>query len=307
MCICHNMNEVTQTHIADFLDYLKHVRRYSAHTLKSYETDLGQFVDYVMLHYTSLSLAEINHLIIRSWMMQMVEQKLTAKTINRKISALRSFYNYLKKIGVVEKNPTLKIVTPKIPKRLPSYVQESNIKKLFDKVGSQDFASIRDALIIEMFYATGIRRSELINLRDNDIDYANRAMKVIGKGNKERIIPLSDMTLKNIAIYIESRNEMLDSKESDTLFITKKGKKLYPKYVYNLVKRYLSQVTSISKRSPHVLRHSFATHLMNGGADLNAVKELLGHANLAATQVYTHNSIEKLKETYKRAHPKSEK
>jgi integrase/recombinase XerC len=207
----------------------------------------------------------------------------------------------------VAKNPTIKIITPKIPKRLPEFIQEKNIAQLFDNLIEGDFEEFRDRLIIELFYITGMRKIELINLSDDDIDMSNNVVKVLGKGNKERLCPLLESILSKINRYKELRDSFFEGDlHSKHLFVTSKGAKMYPKFVYNLVKSYLSTITTLNKRSPHILRHSFATHLMNGGADLNAVKELLGHANLAATQIYTHNSIEKLKEVYKNAHPKSE-
>jgi integrase/recombinase XerC len=212
------------------------------------------------------------------------------------------------KNDLVQKNPTLKIVTPKIAKKLPEFVQEKNMASIFDNILDGEFEDFRNRLIIEFFYSTGIRRIELINISDNDIDRANRVVKVLGKGNKERIIPLSDDFLSKIDKYLSLRDDYFDNElPSETLFVTNKGSKMYPKLVYNIVKSYLSTVTTAEKKSPHILRHTFATHMMNQGADLNAVKELLGHANLAATQIYTHNSIEKLKEVYKKAHPKSDK
>jgi len=293
--------------LKEFSNYLEFERRYSKHTLKSYHNDILQFADYIETQYEGLKSSFISHLHIRSWMVNLVELKISARSINRKVSALRSMFNFLKREGYVSKNPTLKIVTPKIGKRLPSFVQEENIEKLFDTISLGDFEDCRNRTLIELMYLTGIRRIELIELNDKSIDCSNSTIKVLGKGNKERLIPLSKPLLVKIKTYQELRDQKFESEKMDkNLFLTSKGKKLYPKLVYNIVKSYLSTVTTIKKRSPHVLRHSFATHLMNGGADLNAVKELLGHANLAATQVYTHNSIEKLKEIYKNTHPKGD-
>jgi len=288
----------------DFFKYLEFEKRYSKHTLKSYQNDINQFDIYLKGQFGSMALDQALHKHIRSWMVFLTEQKTSARSINRKISSLRSFYNFLKREGVIAKNPTLKIITPKIGKRLPQFVQEDNLKDLFDTIPSMDFEERRNRFLIELMYSTGIRRSELINIQDKSFDLGNRTLKVLGKGNKERLIPISAQLINKFEEYRRIRDKELESREDFTL-LTSKGKQLYPKLVYNVVKAYLSTVTTIDKRSPHVLRHSFATHLMNGGADLNAVKELLGHANLAATQVYTHNSIEKLKEVYKRTHPKS--
>jgi len=272
--------------------------------LTSYKNDINQFDVFIKGQFGSLTLTQVLHIHIRSWMVFLSEKKTTARTINRKISSLRSFYNFLKREGLIQKNPTLKIITPKIGKRLPSFVQEENIEDLFDTIPCLDFEEQRNRFLIELMYSTGIRRSELIGIQDSSFDISNQTLKVLGKGNKERLIPISGRLIDKFDHYRALRDKTLEERENFT-FLTNKGKKLYPKLVYNIVKAYLSTVTTIDKRSPHTLRHSFATHLMNGGADLNAVKELLGHANLAATQVYTHNSIEKLKEVYKRTHPKS--
>ncbi len=289
-----------------YLEYLEFQKKYSRHTLISYKNDLVQFADYCVAYYPETEMSSINHLMIRSWMVSLVDKGIVAKSINRKLSALRSFFNYQKKIGSVLSNPTLKVIAPKIPKRLPQYLQEGQIEKLLQYKPTEEFPDVRNMLIIEFLYMTGIRRSEIITLKDQDVDVANQVIKVIGKGNKERVIPVSRDLLDKVSQYKEVRSTYFEDQNlPGLLFVTDKGKALYPKFVFNTVKTYLSMVTSMKKKSPHVLRHSFATHLMNGGADLNAVKELLGHANLAATQVYTHNSIERLKETYKKAHPKS--
>jgi len=298
---------IKSSFLISFIDYLKFEKRYSPHTITSYNNDISQFSFFIAKTYTGITIDKIGHNHIRSWMVELVNNSISSKSINRKISSLRSFYNYLMKQAIVSKNPTLKIVTPKIAKRLPEFIQERNIAKIFDNIIDGDFEDFRNRLIIEFFYSTGIRRIELINIKDGDIDSALCTVKVLGKGNKERIIPLSKNLLLRIKRYRKLRAELFDDSHYDeNFFVTSKGSKMYPKLVYNIVRRYLSNVTTSSKRSPHILRHTFATHMMNGGADLNAVKELLGHANLAATQIYTHNSIEKLKEVYKKAHPKSE-
>jgi len=298
---------IKSSFLISFIDYLKFEKRYSPHTITSYNNDISQFSFFIAKTYTGITIDKIGHNHIRSWMVELVNNSISSKSINRKISSLRSFYNYLMKQAIVSKNPTLKIVTPKIAKRLPEFIQERNIAKIFDNIIDGDFEDFRNRLIIELFYSTGIRRIELINIKDGDIDSALCTIKVLGKGNKERIIPFSKNLLLRIERYIKLRAEFFEDSHYDQIFfVTSKGSKMYPKLVYNIVKKYLSDITTSSKRSPHILRHTFATHMMNGGADLNAVKELLGHANLAATQIYTHNSIEKLKEVYKKAHPKSE-
>jgi len=292
--------------IQKFLEYLQYEKRYSVNTIKSYENDLNQFKIYLKAIYAELGWGSVTHIHIRSWMVDLMDKKQSAKSINRKVSTLRSFFNFLRKQKMVSSNPTQKIIAPKIPKRLPSYILENQLEKLFEEVPLADFEDIRNRLIIELIYSTGMRRSELINLKDNDIDFSNRMVKVLGKGNKERYIPLASKMLDKIKSWISLRNKYFEKAVMENgLFLTLKGKRLYPKALYNIVTVYLSTITTAEKKSPHILRHSFATHLMNKGADLNAVKELLGHSSLAATQVYTHNSIEKLKEVYKRAHPKS--
>ena len=267
---------------------------------------MKQFNLYIKAIYSQIEWESVTHIHIRSWMVDLVENKLTAKSINRKVSTLRSFFNFLHRQTIVDSNPTAKVITPKIPKRLPSFILESQIEKLFDTIPLNNFEDTRNRLIIELIYSTGMRRSELIKLKDLDVDSSNKMIKVLGKGSKERYIPLASKMIDKLKAWTTLRNAYFADKPcDDALFLTSKGKVFYPKALYNIVTSYLSTVTTAEKKSPHILRHSFATHLMNKGADLNAVKELLGHSSLAATQVYTHNSIEKLKEVYKKAHPKS--
>ena len=291
-------------HLDSFLLYIKNEKRFSRHTIISYRNDIRQLLHFLDDVYNSPDLTDLSHQHLRSWMVQLHESGKSARTINRKISSIRSFFNFLKREGHISKNPAARLITPKIGKRLPVFVQEKNLARLFDAFVPEKFEDYRDHLILEVLYNTGMRRSELIGLKDKSINFSRQEVKVLGKGNKERLIPLSDDLLKKINRYLELRNEYFNDKYLlSYLFVTNKGKKLYPKLVYNIAIKFISSVSSIERRSPHTLRHSFATHLMNGGADLNAVKELLGHANLAATQVYTHNSIEKLKEVYRIAHP----
>ena len=291
--------------INTFLNYLKFEKRYSLHTIISYETDLGQFFAYLLSQYPNTSINEIKPILIRSWLATLKgEEDLSAKSINRKISSLKSFFKYQLKLGAIVQTPMTTIVSPKISKRLPVFVQENHIETLLTHVQfTDDWKGETEKLVIELLYATGIRLSELINLKETQIDAAYQQIKVVGKGNKERIIPISNQLLQSIKNYIANKQQTENSVAN--LFITNKGKPLQPRIVYGFVKQYLSLVTTVQKKSPHILRHSFATHLMNNGADLNAVKELLGHSSLAATQVYTHNTIEKLKEVYKKAHPKA--
>lgn len=290
--------------VLNFIDYLKYERRYSKHTLIAYENDLAQFIAYSKEQYEITVLIEINSGIVRSWLVSMMESGITSRTVNRKITALKSFFRYSMKSGVLEVNPMAKITSPKVSKRLPEYIEAEKLNLLLDKAEfSDDFDGIRNHLIIELFYGTGMRLSELLGLSIVDINLSMHQLKVTGKRNKQRIIPLFVELESSLRNYLEMRNSI--SGADDKLFIFESGKELYPVYVYRLVNKYLSIVSTRKKRSPHVLRHSFATEMLNNGADLNAIKELLGHANLSATQVYTHNTIEKLKQAYLQAHPRA--
>lgn len=291
--------------IQPFLDYLKFEKRYSKHTIISYQTDLVAFFDYIVMQYGETPLNQLSHIYIRSWLASLKDQGLTAKSINRKISSLKSFFKFQLKSGVVAQTPMTKIVSPKNEKRLPNFVADKDIKTLFSHVEfPATWQGKTERLLILLFYHTGMRLSEVINLKDRQVNSSNHSLKVLGKGNKERIIPISPEILDEIKNYQKERNDLIQQRP-DLLLLTEKGKGLSPRTVYSSVKKYLSLVTTIEKRSPHVLRHSFATHLTNNGADLNAVKELLGHSSLAATQIYTHNTIERLKNIYKKAHPKA--
>ncbi|RYY39290.1 MAG: integrase [Chitinophagaceae bacterium] len=291
--------------IQPFLDYLKFEKRYSRHTLLSYQNDLTGFFDFLELQFGSVALPEITHTFVRSWLASLKDAGLTAKTLNRKISTLRSFFKYALKTGVLTLSPMAKVVAPKNEKRLPQYVAEKDIHTLFDYVEFPDsFRGRTERLALELFYQTGMRLSELTGLREAAVNAASHSLKVLGKGNKERIIPVSDALLERIAAYLEEKKGVADADRS-VLMVSEKGKPLQPRAVYTFVRKYLTLVTTIDKRSPHVLRHSFATHLTGAGAELNAVKELLGHSSLAATQVYTHNSIEKLRNVHKNFHPKA--
>ncbi len=292
-----------------FLAYITFEKRFSKHTIKAYKTDLEQFKTYLITTYSLSTNSEITHHHVRSWIISLMKEDVSTRSINRKLSTLKSLFQFLIKKGKLDKNPMLKVVMPKTGKRLPVFVEQGPMEMLFENVPfSKDFEGVRDRLIMDLFYQTGMRRSELIYLQISDIDFQGQAIKVLGKGNKERIIPINRDLRLQISNYLELReNTFPDLLSIGQLFLTKKGKPLYPKLVYNLVKKYLGMVTTQEERSPHILRHSFATHLSNNGADLNAIKELLGHASLAATQVYTHNSIERLKEIYEQAHPKAKK
>ena len=290
--------------IDEFLKYLQLEKRYSPHTVKAYQIDITQFQDYLDEAYESV-LQNAKHPMVRSWLAQMLDYGISPRSVNRKISVLKSFYKFLLKEEKVKEDPTIKVVPPKMSKKLPFFVEEDQMRKLLDELDFTDgYAGVRDKLMIELFYSTGIRQAELIHLKINDIDLSSNVIKVLGKRNKERLIPLTLELRKKIETYLKLRAE-LPVKDSSYLLLTNKGKKLYPNLVYRQVNYYLSQVTSLDKKSPHVLRHTFATHMLNNGADLNAIKELLGHANLSATQVYTHNTIDKLKKVYNQAHPRA--
>ena len=287
-----------------FLNYLRFEKRYSQHTIISYQNDLEQFLSFVIAEFDRPGIAEINAAIVRSWLAHLKqEEDLTAKSINRKISTLKSFYKFLMREGIVETTPMSTINAPKSNKRLPVYVEEKDIQTLFDYVEfSDDWKGRTEKLVLQLFYNTGMRVSELVNLKTSQIDSAYDHIKVLGKGNKERIIPVNKELIANLQDYIKHKP---GDGNTGQVFVNEKGKPLYARQVYNMVKKNLSLVTTVNKKSPHILRHSFATHLTSNGADLNAVKELLGHSSLAATQVYTHNDIERLKEVFKKAHPKA--
>lgn len=291
--------------VDEFLIYLATQKRFSKHTVTSYKNDLHATTQYVLENYEVEDIRKISFFHIRSYIVSLMKNGMTAKSVNRKISSLRSFYKYLVKKGFVDSNPMLKIVAPKIPKRLPDYVSKNEVSLLFDTLPfGEGYIESRNYIIILLLYNTGMRKSELISLTLRSIDYAQKRITVVGKGNKERIIPVTDSLLNKVTKYIEIRNASFDA-APDNLLLTEKGRVMYPKLVYNIVNRVLVQIATNTKKSPHILRHTFATHMANNGAELNTIKELLGHASLAATQVYTHNSIQKLKDVYRRSHPKA--
>jgi integrase/recombinase XerC len=292
--------------IHDFLDYLRFQKRYSENTIISYQNDLNSFFEFLFLEYKITDLKEITASIVRTWLASLKENKCSSKTVNRKISSLKSFFKYQLKIKNLSISPVAAIASLKVSRKLPSFIQEKDLNSLLKHdYFPGTFAGKTDFLIFEILYQTGIRRNELIQLKESDVDKSLGMIKVLGKGNKERFIPVSNQLLNIIDEYIlEKRKEL--SEVEDFLLVNKKGEKLDPKYIYNVVKENLSRVSTNERKSPHILRHTFATHLTNNGAEINAIKELLGHSSLAATQIYTNNSIEKLKEVYKQAHPKSE-
>jgi integrase/recombinase XerC len=296
---------VLEAFISSFIDYLKFEKRYSVHTIRSYRDDLEAFAHYLAVEFGGMEVAAISSAVVRSWLASLKDAGLSSRSVNRKISSLRSFYKHLMRAGVVVQSPMGAIIGPKAGKRLPVFVEEQDMAVLFGEVRfTDDWEGLTDRLMLALLYHTGMRLGELIGLKEGMVDSGNRTIKVLGKGNKERVIPVSAGLVEMLEAYKEKK-QSLDGADREVLLVGKKGKKLYPKYVYRAVKGYLAQVTTIGKKSPHVLRHTFATHLMNAGAELNSVKELLGHASLAATQVYTHNTIEKLKDVYKKAHPKA--
>jgi len=292
--------------IKSFLKYLQYEKRYSLHTIKSYSTDLEQFSSFINFHYPGIKTEAVDHKMIRDWLVSLVGENTRPRSINRKIASLRSFYKFLLKKEIIHRNPTLKIRVLKSSKNIPQFVKEVDIIRILDEHDYGDgFEGIRDKLMLELLYATGIRLSELINIRDEDVNHFEESLKVLGKRNKERIIPLSRELITLINDYNTQKRKNFNINEIEYLIVTNNGRKCYPMMVYRTVKKYLDIFTAIDKRSPHVLRHTFATHLLNKGAELNAVKDLLGHASLAATQVYTHNSLEKLKKVFDQAHPKA--
>ncbi len=288
-----------------FLKHIQFEKRYSAHTLAAYSRDITQFQQFILQQFELSEFAVVSHQHVRSWMVSLVEQKISARSINRKLSALKTFFKFMVREKRMESNPMLKIIAPKTSQRLPVFVEQNKMEDLLaDGEKVSGFSAIRDLTVVTILYSTGIRRSELINLKDIDIE--DNSLKVLGKGNKQRIVPISKETKQSIDNYKIARDNFFKGNlEANKMLVTDKGKELYPKFVYLLVKKYLGKYTTVEKKSPHVLRHSFATHLANNGADLNAIKELLGHSSLAATQIYTHNTVEKLKEIYKQSHPKA--
>ncbi|HJU46192.1 MAG TPA: tyrosine-type recombinase/integrase [Chitinophagaceae bacterium] len=295
-----------QTVIQPFINSLQFEKRYSLHTVEAYQNDLLQFFDYLYTKFGEMSLDQISSSFVRSWLASLKDNDYTAKSINRKLSALKSFFKYQLKTGVITATPVIHITAPKISRRLPAYVEKAEMTELLTDVEfSNNWTGYTDKMVIQLLYNTGMRRSELVNIRESHIDQGYKTLKVLGKGNKERILPLSPALLTTVSLYMQEKRKQLERFDTDYLLVKASGKKLSAGDVYNSVKKYLKQVTTAERKSPHVLRHTFATHLMNNGADLNSVKELLGHASLSSTQVYTHNTIEKLKDIHKKAHPKA--
>jgi len=287
-----------------FISYLKYEKRYSPHTVVAYQKDLDQFVTYSTEMIGEFNINKVDTKLVRSWVVRLMEQQLSPRSVNRKVTTVKAFFKFLMKENIVQKNPAVNLPLPKIRKKLPSFVDEINLNRLLDDgFFTDDFKGIRDKLIVALLYGTGIRLAELLTLKDADINTNEFLIKVLGKRQKERVIPYPRSLNGLLFQYKEARNAEIGFKP-ERLLVTEKGKPVYEKLIYRVVKNNLAKVTSLEKKSPHVLRHSYATHLLNKGADLNAVKELLGHSNLAATQVYTHTTFEKLHDIYKQAHPR---
>ena len=296
-----------QKSVRSFLEYLEVERNYSPNTLRSYDSDLRHFVSYLFSNDVS-SLEEVRKDLLRKYLSNLLDEGLTKKSIARKIASLRSFFRYAKRHKIVTTNPTLTLISPKLEKRLPSYLDESAIGRLFDAIDASTPLGRRDAAILELFYSTGMRLNELIQLNVDDLDVSQGVVKVTGKGSKQRILPVGRRALQAIRAYeADRRTDVLVQKQEKVespLFVTPKGVRFYPEAVIRMVKKYIGKVSELEKSSPHVLRHTFATHLLNRGADLRAVKELLGHESLSTTQVYTHVSTEQMKKVYRQSHPK---
>jgi integrase/recombinase XerC len=289
-----------------FINYLRFEKRYSQHTIISYRNDLGQFFTYIVGQYQVSNLTDIETTYIRSWLAELKGNKITAKSINRKASSLKSFFKYHIRTGSLVSTPMWSVTTPKISKRLPEFVKEADMNNMFQYMEfPDDWKGKTDRLLLLLFYHTGMRLSEQVNLKETQIDYSKKVIKVLGKGNKERVVPVAEELVNDMKAYKQAKKKEIENADAIYFFVLENGKRLYAKYVYLIVKKYLSEITTLNKKSPHILRHTFATHLTNNGADLNAVKELLGHSSLASTQVYTHNNIEKLKEAHKKAHPRA--
>ncbi|MEA4979009.1 MAG: site-specific tyrosine recombinase/integron integrase [Petrimonas sp.] len=288
------------------IQYLRNEKNYSSHTEISYLTDLTQFQQFIEKECGEFDPEQIDADLIRIWIAHLVEKGIKPRSVNRKLSAVKTFFNYLNKIEAVKGNPAEKVRGPKTPKRLPAFVNHEEMVRIIDdeQAYPDNFEGQRDQFIIELFYVTGMRKSELIGLKNSDIDYYAKTVRVTGKRNKQRIIPLSDDTLEKLKNYVQSRDREVENK-SPFLFVKKDGDPIYPKMIYNIVRKHLDSIPTLSKKSPHVLRHSFATEMLNNGAEINAVKELLGHSSLASTEVYTHVTFEELKKVYHNAHPRA--
>ncbi|MEQ8702307.1 MAG: tyrosine-type recombinase/integrase [Phaeodactylibacter sp.] len=290
--------------LTPFFQYLEFEKRFSAHTITAYRKDLMQFQQYLSHTLGIDDMGEVRHSHIRSFMVSLITEGRKARTVNRKLSTIKAYFRFLLRKGDMKEDPTLKVSAPKLPKRLPGAVRKEALDTLFSKVQFPDgYEGSRDRLILEILYATGMRRSELIALRVGDFNWAQQEILIRGKGGKERLVPVGRSLIHEVEQFLKWRSELPEAAEEQTLLLTAKGKPMYPKLVYNIVRKYLSVVSPDERLGPHSLRHSFATHLSENGAELNAIKALLGHSSLASTQVYTHNSVERLRAVYQQAHP----
>lgn len=292
--------------VEQFLTYLQHEKRYSSHTIQSYRIDLLQFDDFISKTF-ELSLLEVKYVHVRDFMVSLMDADISASSVARKLSTLRSYYKFLARENVITINPMSLVKAPKVSRKLPVFVDDEKLGLLLDskEIFDNSFSSVRDRLIIEALFGTGVRLAELLSLKDTDINFYDSTIRVLGKRNKERIVPIGRILSDQLKIYLELKTLQNFDNKTTCLIVTNKGDQAYPDFVRRIVRRYLTYISTQDKKSPHVLRHSYATSLLNRGADLNAIKELLGHASLAATQVYTHNSVERLKTIYKQAHPKA--
>jgi integrase/recombinase XerC len=292
--------------ITQFEQYLLAEKRYSPHTVKAYKTDLLQFVDFLCYTADNFNPSEVTQLLVRGWVVHLVKSGVAPRSVNRKIATLSTFFRYLRRIGVMTLNPAACIIHPKTPKRLPAFLNIEAVERI-PLNGDTDFCSLRNVLIVELLYTSGIRRAELIGLKNDDVDVCEQTIRVLGKGGKERIIPLIPSTNSLFKCYISAKQFFLRDHTSPYFFLTEKGEQIYPKLVERVVKSILKNVGVNGKKNPHVLRHTFATHLLNCGADLLSIKELLGHSSIGTTQIYTHNTLERIKNTYMEAHPRVNK
>lgn len=293
------------TIVDKYIDYLRYEKNYSSHTEISYYSDLIQFRDFIESHYRDIELETVDGDIVRAWIIFLMEAKTSARSVNRKLSSLKSFYRYLQKMGSISISPLKKISGPKAKKPIPSFINYSDMEKVLDiETEDNDYESFRDKVILELFYVTGMRRAELIGLTDKDIDLYSGSIRVTGKRNKQRIIPVSKNTIALIDAYLEIRNKNFEN-QTVAFFVKKDGEPIYPMLIHRVVSSHLKWIPTLVKASPHVLRHSFATGMLNNGADINAVKELLGHSSLASTEIYTHTSFDELKKIYNKAHPRA--
>ena len=291
-----------------FIDYLRYEKNYSSQTEISYLNDIIQFEEFIKLKDENLSLITVDSGIVRIWISSLIEQGFKASSVNRKLSSLKTFYRYLNKSGFIERSPVEYVSGPKLNTKIPSFVSEKQMDEILDDATNftDDFVGVRNQLVIEFLYLTGMRRAELISLKDNDIDFSSCTIRVTGKGNKQRLIPFSDLTKEKLEKYIRVRSKEIENK-SPFLFVKEDGNAMYPKLVYKIINNHLNSISTLSKKSPHVLRHSFATAMLNNGAEINSIKELMGHTSLSSTEIYTHVTFEEMKKTYQNAHPRANK